>query len=156
MNGMNGNSADGPDDLTQEALNALRLRGVDDPGRFLEELDAERIIRTCGWHDRQQGGHAKPGLLVWKLREGGVGPEAQPVTKTTQLRQTFDRYVAKHPVGSSLCSHLALAARRWPDDNEDCAGRMLVVDAVYPILEMECDRCRFLAALPARAMKGNA
>lgn len=69
------------------------------------------------------------------------------------MRQVFDRYVGRHPVDSVLCSHAALAARKWPDDREDCTGSMLVAAASYPVLEMACDRCGFDATLTPRAMQ---
>lgn len=132
------------------AVAMLRDRYVDDAENVAALVDPQAVIGACVWWDRKPG--ANTGLLVWKIRQGGVSDTA-PASKRTQLRDVFDRYVLAHPVGSRLCSHAALAARRWPDEREDCTGSLMVAVAAYPVLEMVCGVCGFDAALTPRAMK---
>lgn len=138
----------------REALRALRDRSVDDAESVLNSTSADNktVIRTCEWWDRQPAAKRTSGLLVWKLRQGGVPEDDTPVSKTARMRHVFDAYIQKHPVGSRLCSHAALSARKWPDDRCDCVGQIRVVVASFPVLEMECDVCGFDAALTPRAM----
>lgn len=132
------------------ALEMLRDRNVDRAEDLVDSTDPQAVIGTCEWWDRQDG--AKPGLLVWKIRQGGV-TDRPPAGKAQKLREVFDRYVTAHPVDSRLCSHMALAARKWPGEDETCPGQLMVVAAVYPVLEMQCDGCGFEASLTPRAMK---
>lgn len=138
-------------DARARAVQMMRERGVDDAESLLPHAEPQAIIRTCEWFDRQP--NAKKGLLVWKVRDGGVPLKDAPVSRTQTLREVFDRYVTAHPVDSRLCSHMALAARKWPGEDETCPGQLMVVAAVYPVLEMQCDGCGFEASLTPRAMK---
>lgn len=141
------------DNSTSTALTMLRDRGIDDAESFLNSTDPQTIIRTCKWFDREK--NASKRLLAWKLKQGGVAEEDAPVNKQARMRDIFDRYLQQHPIGSRLCSHVQLSARKWPDDKETCPGQMLVVEASYPVLEMECDVCGLDAALTPRAMRGR-
>ena len=138
---------------TARALQMMRERGVDDAESLLNCAEPQAIIRTCQWFDRQS--NAKKGLLVWKIRAGGIPEKDTPVSRSQTQREIFDRYIQAHPVGSQLCSHIALATRKWPNDKVDCSGQMMVVAAtIFPVLRMECNMCTFEATLTPRAMKG--
>lgn len=131
------------------AREALRERGLDNPDTFLSSTTPDVVFRTCEWWDAKPD--AKPGLLAWKLKAGGITEEPVPptpkVSKAQQMRQRFEQFVELHPVGSRMCSHRALADRKWPDDQEACVGQLMVEAAFYPVLEMVCDACGFEAAL---------
>jgi hypothetical protein len=156
-----------------EAVQALRARGVDSAETLLAHATPAAILRTCEWYDRQSGVGA--GLLVMKCRGGGIHevvaaagsagaddaliaeliqrggqvPEQHKKLRDRVYRGRFERYVTRHPVGSVVESHAELEARAWPDDETSCGGDMLVIAAVYPNVELECDKCGFAACIPA-------
>lgn len=134
-----------------DAVNALRARGVTNPEQVASSTSPEQIISTCKWWDQQTD--AKPGLLVWKLRAGGVektndGPE--PGSKRAEMRATFDEIAGRFPEGSVTESHKRLQRRKGYD--EDCEGVLIVVDAIFPSLAVRCDGCGFEVAYPFRSM----
>jgi hypothetical protein len=138
-----------------EAVRALRSRGVDDAESLLEYGTPEDIVATCHWWDSQRKGK---GLLVWKIKHGGVKEEEErQAAKTTgeRLRALCAEYTAGLAIGAAVETHANLNARRWPDDADGravCDGRMVITEMAYPVLAVECDRCGFTAAVPIRAM----
>lgn len=131
-----------------EALTALRLRGVNDPDRFIDQAPAPAILGACRWFDRQNGGGV--GLLVWKIKQGGViDPQPSAVTARSSRRPVYDQQAL--PV--FWMAHQAWEdawAERTENHPEQCPGRLLVVEARWPVLVVECDACEFLAGLPHR------
>ena len=120
----------------------------------MDSTSPQVLVRTCEWWDRQR--NAKPGLLVWKIRQGGVTEEPRRTSKTSELRVVFDAFSRLHMEGAVLESHQALAARRWPDYWESCPGSIRVVECRWPVMELECDVCGFRACLTPRSMRGGA
>jgi hypothetical protein len=131
------------DEMT--AVTALRARGVDDAESLLEYADADAIVRTCDWYDKQ-GARAHKGLLVWKIRQGGVGDK--PPTKGEQLRAQFAQAADRYPEGATTETHEQMRQRRWPNDRDRCPGQFRVTAAMYPTLMVQCDTCGFEAAYP--------
>lgn len=132
-----------------EAVKALRARGVDTAEDLLEHATPEQILTACHRWDGRQG--VGPGLLVSWIRAGQFeepAPAGAP-SKGEQRRARFDEYAARFPEGAVAEPHARLQARRWPED-DPCPGSMIVVDAIYPLLTMECDQCGFTAALSTR------
>lgn len=142
------------------AIQMVRDRGVDgaDDVVLSSTTSPQTIIRTCEWWDTRPD--ATPGLLVWRIRQGGVPEEDAPRPKRSKnawMRDTFDSFLLKHPVGSRLCTHRALAARKWPADREDCAGSLAVDGSTaFPMLVMVCDSCGFEACIGPRDMRREA
>jgi hypothetical protein len=138
-----------------EAVHALRARGVDQAEAMLAEASPDEILAACHrWDSRS---HVGPGLLVRWIREHEYEdpPEATPPSKAQQLRDRFEDYARRFPTGTAAESHRDLIARRWPAELEYgliCEGDLIVIEATYPLLTMECDRCGFVAALPIRAL----
>jgi hypothetical protein len=142
-----------------DAVRALRARGVDTADELLAYGTPPQILSACERWDRRQG--VGPGLLARWIRDGTFeepDPEPPKRGKAAQLRERFDEYVRRFPVGAVAESHADLVRRRWPDDwerakqrdEEVCPGDMIVVAASYPVLEMECDECGFSAGLTPR------
>ena len=129
-----------------DAIHALERRGIDNPERVLDLLSPERILATCEWYDRQQG--ARTGVLVWKIRNGGVEPSA--------VSSTLDRPRSRPVYDDSGLPVLFMAHADWDkrrDFTVSCAdGQLMAVAAVYPIVTVECDRCGFLAGLGHRGL----
>lgn len=142
----------GNDPRPIEAVKALRDRGVSTAEDMLEHATPEQILTACHRWDAHRG-TKQPGLLVHWIRQGQFDEPAAAgaPSKASMMRARFDEYAARFPEGSVAEPHARLQARRWPQD-ERCAGSMIVVDAIYPLLAMECDECGFLAALPAQSL----
>lgn len=140
-----------------DAISAMMQRGIDDPESLLEYAEPEAIVNACGWWDRKQG--AKPGLLAWKIKQGGVQSNVTFTgvpSKRAQSRRIFEEFCAKHPVGSRMGSHRAWDERRWPGFPSVCSGHLLVESIEDSmVLVMVCDGCGFEACLTPRAMKGT-
>ena len=131
-------------DARTQAIEAMRQRGVDNPDTLTEHANPDAILGACQWFDRQGNG-AGVGLLVWKIRQGGV-----PV-------RTIEEPQAKRPPVWLMPSqpifyqsHAGWDERRGY--HPECAGRLMVVEAFYPVATIECDQCGLLAGLSANAM----
>jgi hypothetical protein len=143
-------------DSETNAADALRARGITDPERLVSSTDPTLILAHCEWWDQQK--NAKPGLLVWRIRTAAAGLEKAidgppPGSKRAAMRATFAEIVQHYPEGSIPESHRMMAKRRWPDDEEECAGAMVVVEEpTFPSLVVRCDGCGFEAAYPFKAL----
>lgn len=149
MTGGNGNDPTAP----VEAVRALRARGVDQAEDMLQHGTPEQILAACHRWDARKG--VGPGLLVRWIRAGEFEdpPSAPPISKAQQQRDRFEQYTRRFPIGIVVEPHATLIARRWPGDLEygdACAGDMVVIEALFPLLSMECDRCGFVAAVGVR------
>ena len=132
-----------------DAFQAMRARGVDGADELLTHADPEAIIRTCEWWDRQTG--VRVGLLVSKIRKGGIDPEPAPVAGVrARLRATHDEHAKLCPVGFAV-PHVRLQELRR-DDDEPCPGSMIVLTNDFPVWELECDQCGFLWGPPVAAL----
>lgn len=133
-----------------DAVHALRDRGVDQPEQLLEHATPMQILAACHRWDQRQG--VRPGLLVKWIRAGQFEDEPSPPAqgRAAVLRARFDEYASRFPVDATVEPHRSLTARQWPGDELDCAGSMVVTEAIYPLLALECDRCGFEAAIPVR------
>lgn len=133
-------------DARTNALDAMRQRGVENPDTFIDGLDPDRILGACQWFDRQQGGSV--GLLIWKIRQGGVA------VRTVEEPQAIRRPVWRMPPEPIFYkTHAAWDQQRgYPDT---CTGRLMVVEADYPVATVECDQCDFLAGLTVKAMPAS-
>lgn len=130
------------------AVHALQTRGIDDAELWVESLGDGVVLTTCQWWDKQR--NAKAGLLVWKLRHGGVQEMVEPQSSGQRLRAAFANHVVRYPLESVATSHLALQRLRSDLQLEDpCEGGMVVVGVEYPALVLECDRCGLELAVPA-------
>jgi hypothetical protein len=149
-------------DAQLEAIDALRARGVDTAAALLEHGTPEQILTACRRWDRRTG--VGPGLLAQWIRNGEFeDPEAPPPApgKGAALRALFDDVARRFPIGSVVETHAELIERRWPQDLERaretgqplCAGWMVVTEASWPALEVECEACNFDAGYPARALR---
>ena len=154
MNWDNGGDGGGGGLRPMEAVKALRARGVDKAEALLELATPEEILRACQKFDRREG--VGPGALYNWIRNGEFDDPAPAAAKTKSaiMRERFDEYARRYPEGAVAEAHATLIMRRWPDEVDDgvCAGDMIVVSASYPVLEMECDACGFVAALTPRAL----
>jgi hypothetical protein len=136
------------------AVRALRDRGVDNADEIVKHAEYnsvsyEMIVGACEWFDTQRG-NISPGLLVWKVKQGGVQPRNRNESTTGRRpRIEYDQ------------SHLPLfylSHRQWELDHKfeaDCAGRLMIVGAEYPVLKLECDACGFEAGMPHRGIPGR-
>jgi hypothetical protein len=148
------------DPRPMEAVRALRARGVDTAEALLQAATPEQILAACRRWDGRQG--VGPGLLARWIRDGQYDepPSTPPQTKLERLRDRFDAYALRYPVDSIAEPHRRMIERRWPGDitratelsHDLCDGDMVVVDATYPVLELECDECGFTAGLVARSL----
>lgn len=149
----------------QEAVQALCARGVSPV--LAEELQGlgtpDQILAACRRWDDDEGVGA--GALVYRIRAGDFAepepePAPAPTNKAAQLRARSDAYARRFPVGAIAEPHRRMIERRWPDDiaralelgHDVCDGDMIVVEAIYPLLTVECDRCDFEAAYPVRGL----
>ena len=135
---------------TAGALAMLRSHGVENAEALLEFADPDTIARTCQWWDTQTG--VGTGLLVSRLRKGGVAPRDMPVPSADQLRARFDLYAARFPEGAVAELHAIVEARQRPGNPDVCTGRLVVIAASYPILEVRCDRCAEEYSYPLRGL----
>jgi hypothetical protein len=138
-----------------DALRALTARGVNGAHDLLELGTPEEILAACHRWDSEK--NVRPGLLVRWIRDGKFeGEEEAPApSKGQQLRARFEEYAARFPEGTAVETHAQLIERRWPDEfalGGACIGDMVVIEATYPLLSMECDACGFVAALPVKAL----
>jgi hypothetical protein len=131
----------------------MRARGIDSPESLLGFADAAAILATCEWWDGLKG--VGVGLLVKKIREGGVEPEEAPVSaaerKQQERRARLEELRERFPVGSVTEAHLRYEMRRHADYPDPCAGRLVVIENRQSALEVRCDACGFEAAYPLRA-----
>ena len=151
----NGNDPGMPPELRPAAaVRLLRERGVDQAEAMLALATPEEIMMVCARADAR-GGRVGPGLIVQWIRAGEFeDPKPPPPKKGAILRARFDAYAARYAVGETTEPHAALIARRWPDDLErnPCAGDLIVWDATYPNIAVECDACGFEAAYSLRSL----
>jgi hypothetical protein len=149
-----------------DAVKAMRARGIDNAEEHLQYATLEQIRGWCEWWDGKQG--AGPGLLAKKIREGGDPPGQRPPAGSvhTRLRATHDDYAQRFPPGSVVEPHARLLTRqRYKDDHpleearsleqsgdELCRGLLVVLSNRYPVWEVECDLCGFVAGLPASSL----
>lgn len=135
---------------TAQAIIEMRQRGIDDAESLVSSTSPDRIIQTCQWWDGLSG--VTKGLLVKKIREGGVDVEPAPSSKRARLRERFDEFASNYSVGDIPESHAKLQARQHPEDDR-CAGMMVIVDQpTWPFVNVQCDLCGFQAAYPARSL----
>jgi hypothetical protein len=143
----------------RDAVSALRARGIDNAEELLAFGTPEEILAACRrWDARPAVG---PGLLARWIRDQDFSePEPTPApSKTAGLRTLFADIARRYPVGTVLETHAELIERRWPQDADRaeeageplCPGWMVVIAATWPLLESECDACRFLVGIPAAA-----
>jgi hypothetical protein len=133
-----------------DALRALRERGVTSANDLVEHTDPDKIMSACRKWDREPG--ASPALLAWRIIHGHTADDGPKVSKGEQLRVRFDDYARRFPEGTVTETHAALWARRYPDEVCDCAGRLVVWDAHYPNIAVECDGCSFEVAYPVGSL----
>jgi hypothetical protein len=137
----------------QDAIRELQACGVDEPEQLLEHATPDRIVATCQWWRTRS--NVTTGLLVSRIRKGGMEAVDSPPSVRQQLRQQFEAYVARFEVGSTLEPHARLQVRRRYQD-ELCGGGMVVYEAAYPSLFAECSGCSFEAAYPLKVLKALA
>lgn len=143
-----------PTDLAERsAVRAMRDRGITNPDGLLQYASPEDILGACEWWDRQTG--VRTGLLVTKIRDGGINPDELPPSledrrreRARELRDRFDRISANYAEGAVTETHAAMQQRQWPDDPHRCDGRMTVTENTYPHITVRCDVCAFDAAYP--------
>jgi hypothetical protein len=136
-----------------DAVHALRDRGVDNPEDLLAFGTPAQILAACRVYDGRPG--ARPGLLVSWIRSQRFPEPATPaptVRKVEELRARFAAYARRFPIGQDAISHRALDDRLRPENADDCAGDMVVVDDGYPVLVLECDACGFENGIPVRGL----
>jgi hypothetical protein len=137
----------------QDALQELKACGVTDAESLVDLAEPERIIAACRWWRNKT--NVSTGLLVSQIRKGGLDPDESAPSKQDQMRQQFEAYVTRFPVGSTLEPHARLQVRRRYDD-ELCGGGMVVYEAAYPSLACECSGCGFEAGYPLKVLKALA
>lgn len=123
-------------------------RGIDLPDKFIDCAHPTAILGACDWFDRQ-GERGGVGLLIWKIKQGGVTERKAPTAPTPIRRPIFD--TGALPIFYK--THI-----RWSQqtmngitrDPEDCPGRLMVIEAEYPVLTVQCDTCEFEGGLPHR------
>ena len=136
---------------TIDAVQALRARGVDTAEDLLEHATPEQILTACRRWDGRKG--VGPGLLASWIRNG-VEPEPPAAPPTIdRLRDEFDEYAARYPVGTIIQSpHWRSVPVENPPPHsriwgrirqEDCPGTVRIIAANYPALIAECDSCRY-------------
>jgi hypothetical protein len=133
---------------------------------MLEYAEPEAIIRTCEWWDGLKG--VGTGLLVKRVREGGVAPELVPgevsslkQRKLARLVATCEERVKLFVPGSVAEPHARMQRRpngsdpkRWrePDPKQLCGGDLVVIDASSEAIEVRCDACGEEAAYTPRSV----
>lgn len=132
-----------------DAVHALRDRGVDQPEALLAYETPERIIAACRRWDTRRG--VRAGLLVRWIRNHEIADQPPIEERGAQLAARFAEYAAEHPIGTIVARHDDLQARRWPDE-EPCPGALRVTELGYPVLELRCQTCGFIAALTPRSL----
>jgi hypothetical protein len=132
------------------AVDALRERGVDNGEELLAYGNPDQILAACRRWDKREG--VGPGLLASFIRNQDFPEEPKPsAPKLDDRHDRFAIYAERYPEGSIAEPHARLQERRWPED-ERCGGDMIVVDAIYPLITVVCDRCDFEAAYPLRSL----
>ena len=81
-----------------DALREMRACGIDLPEPLLEHATPERIVATCRWWRTRK--NVGTGLLVSRIRAGGVEVVESEPSREGRDRQRFGKLTARFPVGS--------------------------------------------------------
>lgn len=141
-------------DSSQQAIDALAARGIDNGEQLLQFGTPQQILAACHrWDSRENVG---AGLLARWIRDQEFAAEPPPAPdRQEQQRAIFAEYVQQYPPATAAQLHGELLARAWPEHfNRQgiCPGQMIVIETQFPLLTLECDRCGFTAALTPRSL----